>query len=248
LPGASVQICTATASPEEWARSVTPALKLTFGLPPQAARNAAEYKAKDALQALKQRYNIPDTDGDFSVVQQGINNIVGGAVMVDLVKNFSTLFNFFSIPTRGRDLSMASWNSDFIYAKQRLMQGPAGLERGVKDTLYELEHFEDYGSATTLLRSVIEVGVIYLVVGSIYKSQFLGVSGVEAIPHIGFWRQYPDLVKDGFCYAQQLVSSSVDTSRSSHSTSASRPPSIPSLPVNVGAQASAKSREQEMLL
>jgi hypothetical protein len=37
-------------------------------------------------------------------------------------------------------------------------------------------------------------GFLYLTVGSLYKSQVLNYAGVEALPHIEFWRSVPSLV------------------------------------------------------
>ncbi len=39
--------------------------------------------------------------------------------------------------------------------------------------------------------------VIYLVGGMIYKNQFYGTSGVESIPNIEFWREFPTNVSIG---------------------------------------------------
>merc|ERR1712129_351458 len=61
------------------------------------------------------------------------------------------------------------------------------------------------GSATRLLRAVIEIAVVYVAAGAIYKSYATGARGLECIPHLGLWVQYPGLVQDGVRYAHQMV-------------------------------------------
>jgi len=44
---------------------------------------------------------------------------------------------------------------------------------------------------------------VYLGVGIGYKMHKYGVRGVEAVPHIDFWREVPYLVKEGLVFSQQ---------------------------------------------
>jgi len=47
--------------------------------------------------------------------------------------------------------------------------------------------------------------VVYCGCGIFYKIKKLGVTGIEAIPNVEFWRDYPSLVKDGCSYSVATV-------------------------------------------
>jgi len=59
-------------------------------------------------------------------------------------------------------------------------------------------HSISLGSIFLIIVSV--VTFIYCTVGMFYKYKKLGVSGLEAVPNIEFWRDLPGLVKDGLVY------------------------------------------------
>lgn len=46
---------------------------------------------------------------------------------------------------------------------------------------------------------------LYCGIGMIWKYKKLGVTGIETIPNIEFWRDYPGLIKDGMAYFVKLV-------------------------------------------
>ena len=48
---------------------------------------------------------------------------------------------------------------------------------------------------------------LYCGLGMVYKYKKLGVTGIETIPNIEFWRDYPGLIKDGMAYFLSLVRS-----------------------------------------
>lgn len=203
IPGIQVNVCTHTASFDEWANMASSRIqKMTFGLPAGLAHAAALQKGKAVIDNLKLRYSIPDTDPDLSIIKDGISSIIA-ANSVELLK--LTMFSLLSGHGRGNGLGFQSWKSDFDYAAQRLREGPGGLTKDLRDTMYDLDNLGQYGSATHLFRAAVELIVVYLAVGALYKSQALGATGLDMIPHIGFWRQYPDLVKDGIAYAQLLI-------------------------------------------
>jgi len=52
---------------------------------------------------------------------------------------------------------------------------------------------------------VIIFAIIYLLVGSFIKYQMMGASGINIIPHVGFWLDYPQLVLDGVTYSRMLL-------------------------------------------
>jgi len=43
--------------------------------------------------------------------------------------------------------------------------------------------------------------VLYFGIGMVYKYKKLGVTGIETIPNIEFWRDYPGLIKDGIAFS-----------------------------------------------
>jgi len=47
--------------------------------------------------------------------------------------------------------------------------------------------------------------VMYCLAGIAYKMYKFGVRGIEAVPHIDFWRELPHLVKDGIWYSSRRV-------------------------------------------
>jgi hypothetical protein len=49
--------------------------------------------------------------------------------------------------------------------------------------------------------------VLYCGIGMFYKIKKLGVTGIEAIPNIEFWRDYPTIVKDGCSYSLATLNS-----------------------------------------
>eukprot|EP00930_Biecheleria_cincta_P096997 TRINITY_DN88753_c0_g1_i1.p1 TRINITY_DN88753_c0_g1~~TRINITY_DN88753_c0_g1_i1.p1 ORF type:complete len:402 (-),score=61.74 TRINITY_DN88753_c0_g1_i1:44-1204(-) len=109
--------------------------------------------------------------------------------------------------------------SDFAYDVKRLeseaSQGLPGLQNEFQRDLYLAEHLQDYGAATSLLRVVFIVAVIYVAVGSFIKYQTMGSSGIDMIPHIGFWMEYPKLVQDGMTYSKMLIDGAMGKSSSS---------------------------------
>eukprot|EP01139_Manchomonas_bermudensis_P004919 Amastigsp_a174465_1851.p2 type:complete len:266 gc:universal Amastigsp_a174465_1851:846-49(-) len=58
-------------------------------------------------------------------------------------------------------------------------------------------HKKGLSGGSVLLILFFVVLVLYLVVGSAYKSLVVGAVGVEMIPNIEFWRALPDLILDG---------------------------------------------------
>jgi len=101
---------------------------------------------------------------------------------------------------------MNPWTHDVKYAMDNLRSGIPGIERELHDTMWNIEHIGTHGAAETLLRGIIMIGIVYLGAGCFYKYQSMGATGMDMIPHLGFWREYPSLVVDGVKYAIVLVS------------------------------------------
>eukprot|EP00929_Paragymnodinium_shiwhaense_P114898 TRINITY_DN83450_c0_g1_i1.p1 TRINITY_DN83450_c0_g1~~TRINITY_DN83450_c0_g1_i1.p1 ORF type:complete len:385 (+),score=57.47 TRINITY_DN83450_c0_g1_i1:64-1218(+) len=90
------------------------------------------------------------------------------------------------------------------FSNNVLFGGASGLQKEVHDTVWNIEHIDKRGVASELLRGVLMLGAAYLCIGALVKSQTTGARGMDLIPHIGFWMEYPALVADGFQYCQLL--------------------------------------------
>eukprot|EP00808_Paulinella_micropora_P030075 g69078.t1 len=58
-------------------------------------------------------------------------------------------------------------------------------------------------AGSVILILLFPVICLYLLLGILYKSKVQGTSGVESIPNIDFWRQVPELVKDGIIFTMR---------------------------------------------
>lgn len=203
LQGVRASICSFTESFDNWAKEAP--VKLAYGLPARVAQGHALKKAKEALDNLKRRYSIPDSDSDLLVAQESFGEMVTTAnakeAMMSMVK---ILTSFFHNNERGSGLDLGSWKSDLDYAERRLVQGPGGVMYELHDTMNDLRHLQDRGSATRLLRLLIELMVVYIAAGALFNSYVHNASGLQVIPHVGFWMQYPALVQDGIAFTRQL--------------------------------------------
>lgn len=90
---------------------------------------------------------------------------------------------------------------DIGYFANNLRSGLPGIEREIHDTIWNVEHLGNRYVATELLRSVLLLAFAYLACGCAYKYQAMGARGMDMIPNIGFWMEYPKLVADGVQYA-----------------------------------------------
>jgi hypothetical protein len=111
-----------------------------------------------------------------------------------------------------------AYRHDLMYHTDRLREGIPGLEREVTDAVYEVEHITDKHSSSDLLRHIMEISLVYLLIGVVYKHQALGATGVDMIPHIGFWMEYPKLVMDGFEHSKVVLGGYVGMDLSSSSS------------------------------
>merc|ERR1711935_522278 len=144
-------------------------------------------------------------DSDMSTVKEGMTALVGEAAGKNDAMSMVKLFiQMLTTQSRGSGLDLASWESDLQYAKRRLVQGPKGAVEELHDTMLDVRHLDEYGHATRLLRSFIEIALVYLAFGALYKSYMTDAKGIQCIPHVGFWMQLPSLVQDGITYSQIL--------------------------------------------
>lgn len=214
LGSPEVSICVHPLSFSEWAKAAR--TKLAVGWPAAAGASSKGFqlaKSYAALQSLKRRFMIPDGDSDVLVVKELLTSASskltsggggaqaafgggggGGHHQLTNGQNF-----------RGGDLSAAAYTHDINYFMKNMADGPDGWDREFKDTMWNLEHLEDRHVAAELFRSIVLLLAVYFGGGSLYKYSALGATGMDAIPHVGFWMEYPSLVNDGVTYFKMLV-------------------------------------------
>lgn len=220
-------LCVHPLSFQEWSRLAPKRKKLEPSLPAAGASGSAKgfrlAKANEALLNLKQRFGIADGDADILVVQEmilaaraidvanaGTASSGAPASLPQPQPQVQTLSAVQSAPAAPatpaqQDSVLGPWSKDISYFAGNVQQGIPGLQREIHDTVWNVEHLQQRGVASELLRSIVLVGLLYLAVGSAIKYQSMGARGIDMIPHLGFWMDFPGLVKDGVGYAQYLV-------------------------------------------
>lgn len=197
-----VGICLYPVSFADWASSQSKTQKLAVGLPKGGSQQApADFmitKTFTALQNIKSRYAIDDGDADMLTLKELLNSMTvskapaGGPVAPAAL------------------LSAAPQSPDSLlpYDVQRFegyaAQGLPGFQREIHDTVWNVEHLDRRMAATNLLSGLLWLVAIYLVVGSFLKFQ-QGSQGIDLVPHIGFWCEYPRMVNDGVKYSKILL-------------------------------------------
>lgn len=184
-------------------------------------------KAYAALQSLKRRFGIAEGDADVLVVKELLqaasakaaasgssgassasaasapapsgSGVATASVAALLGKEPATPAPLDNGQAH-RDLGSQAFEHDVNYFLNNMENGPAGVEKEIRDTVWNLEHLGSRGVCTELLRSGILIALAYLGIGGFYKYQALGATGVDMIPHVGFWMEYPALVMDGIGY------------------------------------------------
>lgn len=92
---------------------------------------------------------------------------------------------------------------DFVIASEHGC--PIGLALSPSAVLLEGERM--LGHPSKVLFAVLAIAAAYLGVGVYYKSTVLGrTTFPDFIPHIGFWKSYPSLVRDGVLYTVESLS------------------------------------------
>lgn len=204
-----VSVCIHPLSFDQWAKTSGSRRKFTVGWPVKAGSQASGFqiaRAYSALQSLKRRYSIADGDSDVLVVKELLSaaSSAGAAASTAAAAAgppaaLDGVHVSAAAPSKG--WAPSAWEHDLAVFGGNMARGLPGVEKEIHDTIWNVEHIENRGVATMLLRSVIMIAVVYLVGGAVYKNQTYGSSGVDAIPHIGFWKEYPQLVLDGVQYA-----------------------------------------------
>lgn len=188
-----VGLCMFPQSFGDWA--TTSRLKLSVGWPAGAGgAGSLSARAFGALHSLKTRYGVGDGDADMLALREMLMATAGAGGAPQKA----------GAPRHSAGV-LATWEHDVSYFAHNLKDGLPGLQREVHDTMWNLEHIQQQGVASELLRGVLLMSLMYLGVGCAYKSQVDGAKGLNMVPHIGFWRAYPKLVSDGWTYLWMIL-------------------------------------------
>mmetsp|Transcript_89966 Transcript_89966/g.192933 ORF Transcript_89966/g.192933 Transcript_89966/m.192933 type:complete len:345 (+) Transcript_89966:74-1108(+) len=199
----AVSICIHPLSFAQWAKPGR--TKLVVGWPAQAGQSTRGFqiaKAHAALQNLKRRYGIADGDVDVLVVRELLSAAATGAAPPQATAASSAPAPSLQAAEGG---VLAPFKHDLSQFRGYVREGLPGLKHEARDIIWKIEHLDRRGDATDLLRGVLMCAAVYLVVGCLYKYQTRGAGGIDMIPHIGFWMEYPQLVLDGINYSRALL-------------------------------------------
>lgn len=219
LKQVDVGLCLFPVAFADWARQAS-TKKLAIGWPSrkngQSTANFQISKTYAALQNLKQKYSIDDGDGDMVTLKELLNTL-SAPTPAPQAGSITTVGNT-AVATIGNGLGSGSqsqprsegtvygtWRHDIATIGNDLSRGLPGIQDGIHDTLYNIEHITQRNAAATLLRGLILICVVYVTLGSFIKYQTTGARGINMIPHIGFWMEYPKLVNDGVLYTRIIV-------------------------------------------
>jgi len=220
-----VGLCMYPVSFADWAKQGAASKKLAIGWPgakPGASTAGFQIaKTYSALQNLKQKYSIDDGDADMLVLKELLSSLkstspgaAAAAPPTALAATSATQPVVAGAPPPPQQqqphhgTAWGAWHHDLMRMEGHLAGGLPGIQEEIEHDLYDIEHFTKYGACTELLRSLIIVTVFYLAIGSFVKYYTAGQTGMNMLPHIGFWMDYPQLVLDGVQYSKILLGSS----------------------------------------
>lgn len=221
-----VGLCLYPVSFSDWARQTTNR-KFNVAFPTRAGGASAGSgtsssfqiaKTYAALQSLKSKYSIDDGDADMLVLKELLSSmtaatavggtpVAGPAGLVQGPQPASVPAAVSAVigqPKARDDFGINAWGHDIRQFEGYVGDGLPGIEREIHDTVWNIENFGHRDAALHLFRGVILVGVAYVSIGSFFKYQS-GATGMDMIPHISFWMEYPNLVADGVTYSKILL-------------------------------------------
>lgn len=209
LKQVEVGLCLFAISFSDWARQGA-STKLAIGWPSQAAgRPPATFQVSKtyvALQNLKQKYSIDDGDADMLTLKELLASLsVASPASLGSQGGTGGSEQKRASPSGDAGSMLAPWQHDIGQFEKYVSRGIPGLEDEVRDTAWNVEHIANRGVATMLLRSMLLICIAYIAAGSFIKYQTAGARGLEMLPHIGFWMDYPQLVSDGILYAKIII-------------------------------------------
>lgn len=217
LKQAQIGLCLYPLSFVDWVRQAS-TVKMAVGWPkrPGQGQVAAAQVSKTyaALQNLKTKYSISDGDVDMVTLKELLSSVSKNEVPPS--SNLPPLPPVVLTENRGQasppvvrsgdsNGAEAVWGRDLSRYERELGHGVGGLAEEMQYDLYRAEHITNQYAATELLRAVIFWGLVYLGVGCFIKYQLHGAQGINMIPHISFWLEYPNLVSDGVKFSRLLV-------------------------------------------
>lgn len=230
LQQAGVGICMYPLAFSDWVRQGN-TRRLSYGLPQRSGSKVPQgviQKAVLAVQNLKSKYGMQDGDADIVTVKEFLTALSGGAAaagiapatipaaIANAAPAWSAPVAAASLPAAGAAAlpqvqprpdgsTLGAYQHDLDYHSARLKEGLPGLETEVTDAVWALENPYHIHALSDLLRHIVEIFLVYILIGVVYKHQALGASGLDMIPHIGFWMEYPKLMQDGITYSQQII-------------------------------------------
>lgn len=201
-------VCMHPLSFYDWASGSSKRRKLAVGLPIRPGQASSQgfqiAKAYTALQSLKKRYAIDDSDPDTLSVRE----LLAAMTVADQRGTAAAATSGGARPGGGGGI-LGAWEQDLSIFEKNMAGGPiSGLYNEAASVVWNVENIERENAASGLLRGFLELAAAYVFFGGIYKHFALGEKGMDMIPHISFWREYPDLVKDGIKYSLQIVGGS----------------------------------------
>eukprot|EP00927_Polykrikos_kofoidii_P015024 TRINITY_DN16663_c0_g1_i1.p1 TRINITY_DN16663_c0_g1~~TRINITY_DN16663_c0_g1_i1.p1 ORF type:complete len:359 (+),score=52.32 TRINITY_DN16663_c0_g1_i1:73-1149(+) len=232
LKQVEVGVCLFPVSFTDWARSSV-SRKFAVGWPSGAGTAPLQIqKTFGSLQNLKSKYSIDEYDPDMVTLKEFLASMSGtggvpAAASLSAMSSVATLSAISGSPpspppqsaalvpspfssgqsgNSGGDFSAGNFMKDINYFQNNVVAGGIpGIQREIKDTVWNLEHLNKRGVCSELLRSILLMGFAYLAIGCLIKSQMYNSRGMEMIPNIGFWQEYPNLCADGVTYVQILA-------------------------------------------
>jgi len=208
-----VGLCLFPVSFTDWARQSTNR-KFNVGWPTRAGAPTAGSgtsasfqiaKTYAALQSLKSKYSIDDGDADMLTLKELLSSMTASSAVSATPVVGSAIGSFgggpvaASAPRQGN-----AWFQDVSNFENYVGDGVPGIEREIHDTMWNVEHIYHRNAASNLMRGIILFGFAYVSVGSFFKYQ-TGARGMEMLPHITFWMEYPAMVNDGVTYSKILL-------------------------------------------
>jgi len=209
-----VGLCLFPVSFTDWARQTTNR-KFNVGWPTRAGAPAGSgtsssfqiAKTFAALQSLKSKYSIDDGDADMLILKELLSSMTASTAVSATPANGVSLAGTMagSSPARvGGGSVLGAYRHDISNFENYMSDGVPGIERELHDTMWNVEHIYRRNVASELMRGILMITVAYISIGSFFKYQ-TGARGIEMIPHISFWAEYPAMVNDGVKYSKILL-------------------------------------------
>lgn len=208
-----VGICIFPVSFSDWAHQTAPR-KFNVGFPtrgqgvPSGSGTSSSFQIARtfaALQSIKSKYSIDDGDADMLTLKELLSSLTASSAAVSATPVAGAAGVPAASAAQGSGGSaLSGFGHDVRQFEGYVGDGLPGIQREIHDTIWNVEHIYKRNVASELLRGVILVALAYLAIGSAFKYQ-TGARGMDMIPHITFWAEYPAMVNDGVQYSKILL-------------------------------------------